>query len=189
MLAEMVRAYVESLLEQLTGQDRVTPDHDGDYPVRYQGALYHVRLVGDVDPVVQVFAIAVAEVKSSPELLAELNDLNTRIRFARAFWVRDQVLVEADLVGPGVGPESFTNACRAVAVITDQVGAGLAERHGGRTAFADEQGPEALDARGHRARHRDVPVTGPARSGLTRVGEVELGWEAFGDEATRRCCW
>ena len=51
---DMVRAYVESLLERLIGAQQVSPDGDGDYPVRYQNALYYVRLVGDLNPVVQV---------------------------------------------------------------------------------------------------------------------------------------
>jgi hypothetical protein len=58
----MVRAYAESLLEQVLKTDRVRPDKDGDYPVRYQSALYYVRIVPGQsdDPVVQVFAIALA---------------------------------------------------------------------------------------------------------------------------------
>lgn len=139
MRADMVRAYVETLLEQLTGSQHVQPDDDGDYPVRFRRALYYVRLVGDSDPVVQVFSIAVDGVQPTPELLVRLNEINTDIRFARVFWVRDQVLVETDLVGETIDPAEFNNACHAVATITDHFGAELAEKFGGRTAFADEK--------------------------------------------------
>ena len=139
MRTDMVRAYVESLLERLIGAKQVSPDDDGDYPVRYGNALYYVRLVGDVDPVVQVFSVAVSGVEPTPDLLEELNSINSSIRFARIFWVREQVLIESEMVGEGVEPADFDNACRAVATITDHYGPLLAERFGGKTAFADEK--------------------------------------------------
>jgi len=133
----MVRAYVESLLEALTGAGQAMPDNDGDYPVRYRNALYYVRIHGETHPVVQVFSVAVAGVDATPELMTALNDLNSRISFTRAFWVRGQVLVEADLLGEAVEPMGFDNACRRVATITDDVAAGLAAQFGGTTAFED----------------------------------------------------
>lgn len=135
----MVRAYVESMLERLIGAQQVTPDEDGDYPVRYRDALYYVRLVGSVDPVVQVFSVAVEGVPPTPELFEELNTINSTIKFARTFWVREQVLVESEMLGEGVEPVDFDNACRAVATITDHYGPLLAEKFGGKTAFADEK--------------------------------------------------
>lgn len=155
MRSDMVRAYVESLLERLIGATQVRPDDDGDYPVRYRDALYYVRLVGDVDPVVQVFSVAVSDVPPTPALFKELNTINSSIKFARTFWVRDQVLVESEMVGEGVEPVDFDNACRAVATITDHYAPLLAERFGGKTAFADEKtetsgppdSPEEVQAR------------------------------------------
>lgn len=145
MRAEMVRAYVESLLEKLTNADKVTPDQDGDYPVRVGDSLYFVRLIGDVNPVVQVFSTAVKDIPNTPELCTELNDINSRIRFARIFWVRDQVLVESDLVGETLDPEELGSACNAVATITDHFAPLLAEKFGGTTSFADEKAA-AVDA-------------------------------------------
>jgi hypothetical protein len=135
----MVRAYVESLLEKLIGTDHLVADDDGDYPVRYRDALYYVRLVGENYPIVQVFSIAVADIAGTPELMAALNELNSQIRFARAFWVRGQVLIEVDLIGETLEPVSFDNACQRVATITDDVAKQLAANHGGRTAFEDEK--------------------------------------------------
>ena len=137
MRRDVIEAYVEKLLATLTEKDRVVPDDDGDYPVRYGSALYYVRLVGEARPDVQVFAIAVAGLDATPELLADLNDINTRARFARVFHVRDQVLVETDLVGDAIDPSGFFNACRTVARITDDIGPGLVAQHGGTTAFDD----------------------------------------------------
>ena len=58
MRADQARAYVETLLERLTGADKVQTDEDGDYPVVYQDLPYYVRVIGTEDPIVQVFSIA-----------------------------------------------------------------------------------------------------------------------------------
>ena len=143
MRADMVRAYVESLIERLTGEDKVVPDEDGDYPVRYRSAAYYVRLVGDVDPVLQVFAIAVKDIEATPALYERLNGINADIRFARIFWVGKQVLVESDLVSQTLDKEEFDQACQAVGTITDHFGSLLAVEFGGATFFADEKDEQA----------------------------------------------
>lgn len=107
MRRDVIAAYVERLLETITDTARVLPDHDGDYPVRFGSALYYVRLVGHDPTDVQVFAVAVDDVSGSPELFAEINDINTRVRFARVFHVRNQVLVETDLVGDAIDPHGL----------------------------------------------------------------------------------
>lgn len=142
MRRDVIAAYVERLLETITDNGRVRPDHDGDYPVRFGSALYYVRLVGADQPDVQVFAVAVDDVPASPELLAEINEINTRVRFARVFHVREQVLVETDLVGDAVDPHGFINACQTVARISDQLGPVLSKGYGGRTAFEEAKGAD-----------------------------------------------
>lgn len=102
-------------------------------------ALYYVRLFGDVDPVVQVFAIAVKDLDPSAGLYERLNDINANICCARTFWVSGQVLFESDLAGRTISPDSFERACQAVATITDHFGALLAEEFGGSTPFQDDK--------------------------------------------------
>ena len=138
MRLDMARAYVESLLENFLGQPKVEPDADGDYPLRFRSAGYFVRIVGNEPPVVQVFSVALGEVAPTPELLAELNEINTSIGFARIFHVRDQVLVETDILAEALDPAGFDHACRCVASITDDIASGLHERHGGRLMFQQE---------------------------------------------------
>jgi hypothetical protein len=137
MRRDVVTAYVESLLRQVTGSERIVADHDGDYPVRYRSAKYYIRVVGDGHADVQVFAVAVDKVEATPQLLADINDLNTEVRFARVFHVLGQVLVEADLLGEAIDPPSFHTACDMVAYVTDHIGPQLAAKHGGRTSFED----------------------------------------------------
>jgi Putative bacterial sensory transduction regulator len=138
MRTDQARAYVESLLAKFTQSDKVKPDGDGDYPVRFRNCHYYVRLIGNDIPVVQVFSVAVADVKVTPELLTELNALNSKIRFARAFCVQDQVLIETDVLAEALDPAGFKNACDCVAAITLEVAPGLAERFGGRLTFAED---------------------------------------------------
>ncbi len=137
MRADMVRAYIETLLERLTGSEKLTPDADGDYPVRYKSSLYYVRLIGSENPVVQVFATAVSDVPSSPALYERINEINAQIRFARIFWVREQVLIESDHIGQTIDPEEFDTACEAVGSITDHFGPLLAKEFGGKSFFAE----------------------------------------------------
>jgi len=144
---EMVRAYTESLLEQVLETDKVKADHDGDYPVRFQSALYYVRIDSGRrdEPVVQVFAIAVDKIEPGPLLYEALNDINAQLKFARTFWVGGQVLIEAEMPGMSLSLDGFANACHNVAHAADFFGLTLAEEFGGKTAFADEKGPEYED--------------------------------------------
>lgn len=138
MRADQARAYVESLLQRLTNSDKVGTDDDGDYPVQFRNCHYYVRVIGNDTPVVQVFSVAVADVDATPELLTELNTLNTDIRFARAFHVQRQVLIETDVLAEALDPAGFENACNCVASITLDVAPSLAARFGGRLTFADD---------------------------------------------------
>jgi hypothetical protein len=136
-------AYVEKLLDAQTGSDRVVADGDGDYPVRFGSALYYVRLTGEPDPDVQVFAVALQEVPASAELLAELNEINSRIRFARIFHIQQEVLVETNLAGESVDPLGFRTACEAVAQVAGKVGPTLAKKYGGRVFYvASDYAPQ-----------------------------------------------
>ena len=138
---DMVRAYAESLMKQLLGTDQIIRDADGDYPVRYNSAIYYVRIDSgsNDDPVVQVFAVALAEITPTPELFEQLNVINSQLRFARIFWVRDQVLIESEMIGVDLSLAGFSTACETVGGAADYFGPRLAEQFGGKTAFADEQ--------------------------------------------------
>ena len=132
MRRDVITAYIEKLLGEQTGLDRIAADEDGDYPVRFGNARYYVRLVGEPDPDVSVFAVVLHDVPASAELLADLNDLNSKLRFARAFHAQGGVLVKADLLGESVDPAGFLTACEVVGHVADNLGANLAKKYGGR---------------------------------------------------------
>ena len=137
----MVKAYTETLVKSLLKVEQVITDDDGDIPIRYKSALYYIRVV-DADPdepIVQIFAVAVADIKESDELLKALNDINARLHFARAFLVREQVLIEVEIPGAALSMGAFSTSCDAVARAADHFGVELAKRFGGRTAFEDSK--------------------------------------------------
>lgn len=142
---DMVRAYTESLLKQILGVEQVFRDHDGDYPVRYKSAGFYIRIVdaGSLNlPVVQIFAIALDAIEATPNLLEQLNSINAGLSFARIFWVKGQVLVETERRGDELSLEGLDTACDTVGGAADYFGPQLAEKFGGKTAFADEEGPD-----------------------------------------------
>jgi T3SS (YopN, CesT) and YbjN peptide-binding chaperone 1 len=138
---DMVTSYVETLIERLTGAEKAKVDPDGDYPIRYRSALYFVRVVPARKPVVQIFSVAVDDVQLTDSLARELNDINGRLHFCRAFWVRGQILVEAEHLGGSLSEADFEECARNVAEATDAFAKGLAERHGGRLAFEKSKEP------------------------------------------------
>jgi len=138
MRAEVAYSYVRDLLERISGE-RPTPDPDGDLPVTLGGARFYVRIVGSDDPWVQVFSVALADIPATPELLAQLNDINARIRFARALHVNDQVLLETEIWADDVNPANLHHACHNVATATDQCATDLQQAFGGRRPFEESK--------------------------------------------------
>ena len=138
MRPDVVFAYVRDLLERMTGI-RPEQDSDGDLPVELEGAQFFVRVVGEHDPWVQVFAIALADVPSSPGLLERLNEINSQLRFARTFHVAGQVLIETEIWADDVNPANFIHACKNIAGAADAYGERLQGDFGGRLRFEESK--------------------------------------------------
>jgi len=138
---DVLHAYVRDLLERLTG-DRPSPDHDGDLPVAMEGAKFYVRVVGTVDPWLQVFSVALDEIEASSELMVQINEVNRQLRFARAFHVSRQVLIETEIWADDVNPANFAHACRNVASATDAFAPELCAEFGGRLFFDESKSSE-----------------------------------------------
>lgn len=135
MRPDIAFVYVRVLLTTITGV-RPEQDSDGDLPVRFNGAQFFVRIVGTTNPWVQVFSVAVTGLDPSPELFLELNDINAKMRFARAFFVNGQVLIESEIWSDDVNPSNFHHACANIADATDAFTPVLTS-HGGRPMFDD----------------------------------------------------
>jgi hypothetical protein len=137
--AQMVRAYVESLIRELSGASDVVQDDDGDYPVRCGGAFYYVRIIEGDDPLVTVCSIVLDGVEGTDALMRAINDINSRLRFCRMFHVDSCVMVGTDNVGLTLDEEEFRASCSAVAAAADHFGPRLREEFGGNLAFDESK--------------------------------------------------
>lgn len=125
-----IRDQLEELLRRGYGLDELAVDEDGDYPFEVGDSLMYVRLVDARPPVVQVFSSLLRGVPASDELLAEINDINALVHFARVFWVRDQVLVESEIVASDLADDELGQAVRTVSGILADLRPALLARFG-----------------------------------------------------------
>lgn len=132
---EMVRSYVESLIEQMTGAEKVEPDDDGDYPVTFGDALYFIRIIAGTEPIVHVFSVAVQGVQQSTKLLRAVNAINADLRFCRMFWIDGAVVVAADQPGSTLDPVELDACASAVGSATNYFGPRLVKEFGGELVF------------------------------------------------------
>jgi hypothetical protein len=139
------RSHVERCLQDVWEVPRVVQDRDGDYPFRFGTAACFVGItVGEVPTFARVWAIAVADVKKSAKLLAELNEINARTLTARIYWSDGLVVVEQMLIAEAVSAESLDQACQAVGGVADNNGVLIAAAFAGQTPFdAAEEMDEA----------------------------------------------
>jgi len=145
----MVSAYLETLIEQLTGTEKAVPDQDGDYSISYRGARYWARVEGEANPIVRIYSIVLAQLEPTPELYESLNVINTRMTFLRAFWVDSTVIFEHEHVGHSMQEDEFTNSFTTIASATDFFGPQLHERFGGVAAFHESKTDDYATAEIH----------------------------------------
>lgn len=138
----MVRAYVESLVEQIAGVEKAVSDDDGDFPVRVGNALFYVSVIDGDEPTVQVYSIAVREVPETADLLEKMNEINAQLRFCRAFFIDGRVVIATDCVCLTLDEAEFVAATQAVAGATEHFGPEIVAKFGGHLAFEDEPGDE-----------------------------------------------
>lgn len=130
---------VETVVEEVFGPDALIRDEDGDYQLKTWGVPVWARL-HDTDPVtLRVFATVAADIESSPELLSELNDINTSIGFAKVEWHNRIVTVSSDLVASTLDPEELFNAFVRVNSIADNTSALIVSMFGGRDLNRDAE--------------------------------------------------
>jgi len=135
---ESARPGFEAMLAELLDVDvaDLERDDDGDYPVPLAGDhLLHLSLIeGDPDAgtpdTVHAFAVLAHDVEPSPELLAELNDLNRHVRFARLYWADGAVFVGDELLLSTLDAAELGHACRTVAALAARVAPLLEAVHG-----------------------------------------------------------
>ena len=111
---EMLRDSVEEVIDTVFGSDSLQRDGDGDYQIKVVGVPVWGRLV-DADPArLVVFSTLLTDVDGTPELFAELNDLNSNLTFVRVNWDAQIVTARVDLVASTLDPTELFTAYQRV---------------------------------------------------------------------------
>lgn len=132
---------VEEGLRRWLGVGRLARDGDGDYPIPVGSALVFVRVVEGRLPMVAIFSSILSDVEEGPGLFAALNDINTRIRFARAFWAARTIVVAIDLPAIDITADQIAFACVQLGGLADYLDDALHGRFGGGFAFVGRSTP------------------------------------------------
>ena len=128
-----LRSHVAALLTTITG-DPVTPDEDGDYPVRGETSQGWVRLSTGDPWGVHVFAHAAQGVPPRAAVLREVNEHNVAHRGTRVLWAKPGlVVVDCFVFADAVTEETLAAVVGRVLHVADTVGPVLTAVHGGST--------------------------------------------------------
>jgi len=142
MRAEIVWPYVEQVLKEFLGVEKIEVADDGAIPVRAGTAGVFVRLTDGDHPRLLVYSPMLHAVKKTPELLDKLNELNVLIRFAKCFWQEEQVILATELLAESLDKESIDNALAVVMAAADHFDDELKATFGSETAFPDDEKPQ-----------------------------------------------
>jgi hypothetical protein len=124
---------VEEVIKEVCGELTLHTDQDGDYCLSRHGHRIYGRLKTDVEETLfQVFAIVLDEIEESPELLKELNQLNSNVGYARVFAIEGQILAEVDLVGVSCDAVELSLAIKRVQEVATDVAPMLNAVFGGQ---------------------------------------------------------
>jgi hypothetical protein len=106
---------VEAALRGFLGVDSIAVDASGNYPVRIGTNQLYLRILPPEPPAVRVFAVLLAVVAPSPELLTVINRINAGLVFGRVLVVDDQVIVATEVRSVGIRVDDIAWACAVVA--------------------------------------------------------------------------
>ena len=132
--------------------------------------------------------MVLADVERTPDLLAELDDLNRGVGYVRCFFVEGQVLAEVDLVAETVDKEEIITAVERVLEIAQESGPALSAVYGGvnpqRTSSLVEAAYLDTVIRVDQGRCEPIVLTGEDATEQWPFGEqrvfVVTAWEPTG---------
>lgn len=130
---QWTQALVEQVLREIWSRTELPSDDDGDLPFRYGSAACWVSVIDTRPVMVRVFAHAAYDIESSPELFAELNDIQLATLSATVAWCDGTVLVSQTLYPHGLNVRTLRQAMRAVGGVANDVGPLLAGLFDGQT--------------------------------------------------------
>jgi hypothetical protein len=139
---DIARSHLETLIERVANIEKAAPDADGDYFVKTENAGFYARVDGEDVPVIRVFSVVAKEIAKSPELLEQLNEINSSLSFVRTMWLAEQVLFGGESLALSTDVNDFSQLCRTVAMASDHFGPRIVQQHGGKPFFEQTKEPE-----------------------------------------------
>ena len=137
MKLEALNAHVERLLKRATGIDELKTDDKGEWlGFPFGRVLEFVHVVDYEQPRAFIYGIVVNNVEPKPELYEYLNDVNSQIRYCRAYLLQGTVYFEIELLGEALDYDEFDNAMTAIAGFGNHFGPLIVERFGGEMPVA-----------------------------------------------------
>jgi hypothetical protein len=128
-----VQQRLHTLLEQIFEPPVETVEGEDYYVFTRGSAAILVFGTQDEDglPFVKVASPIVTDTQKSPQLLDLLNDMNSAMEFARAYWSNGYVWVAASLIGETCDREELESALKVVGEWADGVDEAFAQAFGG----------------------------------------------------------
>ena len=136
---ERHRPHVESVISDVFGPEALTQDEIGDYQIRATGVPVWGRMIDVQPPTLRVLATVAAEIENSPELLHEINEINTNLTFAKVDWDNNFVTVSSDLVAETLDAEELDTAYSRVRQIAVEMSEVIIAMFGGRGVNSDAE--------------------------------------------------
>ncbi len=132
---EALRSMVEEALKRWIGIDQIGTDKDGDWPIRLGSAMGFVRIMDGLPPTLTAFSLLLRDVAVTAELLAELNSINSTLRYVRVFVSKHTVYAAMELPAVGLTPEAVTFMCNELGNVADHLDDQLHGQFGGSLIF------------------------------------------------------
>lgn len=146
MNLEVVTAYLERLLRQITGNTDVRVPMSGRASFTLGGFPYYVRINDSGEQLTaEVYSVALERIPSNedPSVLSTINDINNRLIFTRAFLEDRQVVVANRIPFAGLNKVILEETINDVVWASAYFGPQLQEVYGGNHfALAPSGTPE-----------------------------------------------
>ena len=142
---QSVREKVRAVISQLTRDEAVVEDDDGDFAVWVGSARVFVRVMDDM-PALSVFSQLLTGVRATPDTLAEINRINSQLRFVKLFVVGDTVVAAHEL---HVDPFDWSRVHQAIVGVlhlADDLDNELQQKIGGTLSTGESRNPDRPSA-------------------------------------------
>ena len=133
---ERIRERVLDAIREASGDADLAFDEEWRIALRFGTALVFVR-VHDEPLCVSLTSPILTNVGADDLLVERLNDLNTKVRFARLFLLEGTVYAVIEVPASPFAVEHVVDACGMIGHLADQIDQMLQEQFGGRTAFGE----------------------------------------------------